>query len=273
MNEWYFVAQDKRFGPVSAARVMELLREGSLTTNTPVWTSAFGNEWRPLGLTALAELPPQKDESRVRLAGGSKARVWTRVRWIVASFVVFATILGGLLAWQLLSPKTLHQGNPSEAELAHAMTKIGAAWHIVIDKQLPLVRGCIGGDYAAYLLDRAATVEFDVKRTDNLLRPYVGTLVIRSRLYSNERDSRKRPEGSSPCFPRPLDALEAMNKENMGTAFFYSGEQLLTAEYKFENGAVTLEKANQQFRSFFLPHIRAEYNQPVWGFTYSQPIR
>jgi|HubBroStandDraft_6_1064221.scaffolds.fasta_scaffold545839_2 hypothetical protein len=57
-DEWFYAQDGRSIGPMSAARMRDLLMFDTLKPDTPVWTQAFGNEWRRLRETSLAVIAP-----------------------------------------------------------------------------------------------------------------------------------------------------------------------------------------------------------------------
>jgi GYF domain 2 len=51
-NNWYFTENGQRKGPVTAASLLELLRQERISGDTPVWRKGLA-DWRPLWTTDL----------------------------------------------------------------------------------------------------------------------------------------------------------------------------------------------------------------------------
>jgi hypothetical protein len=54
---WYYQSEGDHAGPVDEERIKVLVASGALNTQSLIWSSSFGNSWKPLGETAFAPTP------------------------------------------------------------------------------------------------------------------------------------------------------------------------------------------------------------------------
>jgi hypothetical protein len=59
--DWFFTEKGQRKGPVTASNLLEILRTGAISGDTPVWRKGF-SDWQPLRTTefgaCLQDTPP-----------------------------------------------------------------------------------------------------------------------------------------------------------------------------------------------------------------------
>lgn len=55
--DWYYAVNEEQHGPITEARLDDLIREGVVTSDTPVWNKKLP-EWQPLSVARAAERSP-----------------------------------------------------------------------------------------------------------------------------------------------------------------------------------------------------------------------
>jgi hypothetical protein len=146
-----------------------------------------------------------------------------------------------------------------EERMARTMKMIGEAWQNASDEHYPVVSTCHGDCYRSWFLDRAS-VEFDVKRTNNLLNPYEG--FVRIRTFTR----------ISSCFRAPDVALGSSFKDS-GLWWGTDGKKVeLLAIYKITRSSITLDKSNPDFDKMFCG-IAKGINSALWSPMVSQAIK
>ena len=134
---WFYTTQDGYAGPVGSEEIRDLLSKGQLTPNTLVWNDTFGESWRPIRDTEIAQraspppIPPTvrvavKDKSNASLAKKSAL-----IRGIVMTAVllfVFWLFGGGILVLRLI-------GYDTETMLSNAIPKCNSTTATDLAKQ------------------------------------------------------------------------------------------------------------------------------------------
>lgn len=54
MTEWFYESTGKIFGPVTREKIVQLVADGVLHAQSPVWTQEFGTEWKSVASARIA---------------------------------------------------------------------------------------------------------------------------------------------------------------------------------------------------------------------------
>jgi hypothetical protein len=181
-------------------------------------------------------------------------KAWSRLVTGCVAFAIFSSAYG--------------QESSREEKIARTMRKIGAAWQRVMNERLPLVTEFRPGCFALHYLEKPANIEFDVRRTGQLLNPFVGFLKINGRVTRN--DEVLPGEKSYKCFATAADALA--NTGSKRSREWISANEVMEAQYKITDKDISLEKVSDNFKSAFFPWLTRPDNSKLWTSTGSLSI-
>jgi hypothetical protein len=142
------------------------------------------------------------------------------------------TLMASLLC---LSSGASYAQNQQQA-IVNGMRQIASNWNAAIRDGSLFLEACTFGGWAAKRLSTNTTVSFDVKKTDSLVSPYVGILVLTGVVESN-----------STCDETP-DAALARNDFTPNLLL----PRELVAYYNFDGQRFTLSGGSQVFKNVIL---------------------
>jgi hypothetical protein len=110
-DHWYYATENGHAGPITAMAIQDLLHKGTVTEDTLVWNSAFGQSWKPIRDIdfGIPKPPPVPKRSRISRALDGFASV---IRWAIVLLIAVGVV------WWLNLPETSQQ----KAAKAQAMT-------------------------------------------------------------------------------------------------------------------------------------------------------
>jgi hypothetical protein len=97
-----------------------------------------------------------------------------------------------VIALLALAPPASAQTQPSQQSIINGVQALGATWKRIVDNQETFVIQCPAGGFAAYRLAKNTTVAVDLRKTDSLLNPYIGSVNL-SGVFQTNKD---RQEGA-----------------------------------------------------------------------------
>jgi GYF domain 2 len=136
---WFYTTEDGYAGPVGIEELRNLLSNGRVTQNTLVWNETFGESWRPIRDTEIAQrkspppIPPsvRTDALVGQNANSPKKRPRPLIRGIVmaaATLFVFWLFGGGILLLHLF-------GYDTETLLSNGIPKCNSSTATDLAKQ------------------------------------------------------------------------------------------------------------------------------------------
>lgn len=165
-----------------------------------------------------------------------------------------------------------------EEKVAAAMRAIGDAWRQAIEQRYPLVIECdspsnFSPTYAVRYLDRGAVLEYELRRTENLLEPYRGVVKIVSatsdnRLSSGANGYKLNVSSEWLCFNSPVEALDFSKDDSYQTP---KGQEIFI-DYIIIDNNIQIYRGNDAFLRTF-KGILAEHNSKIWGGVLRQRIQ
>ena len=91
--EWHYANDGERFGPVSEASILELIRQNQITEQTSVWNSAM-QDWQPILSTCFATVL-RNPNSPPPLTGETDSNT---VVWVLAFVPLIGNIIQNIIS-------------------------------------------------------------------------------------------------------------------------------------------------------------------------------
>lgn len=139
-SEWHYSVGGQRFGPVSEAAMVDLVRQGTLDGQSLVWSASLP-DWQPLATTTLATALGARQSPPPLTGSGVK----NELVWILAFAPLLGLVLQGVLSgltgasldtfWFATLLLNILLSTADEKRLVaagHDTARMGAAWLIPV---------------------------------------------------------------------------------------------------------------------------------------------
>lgn len=127
---------------------------------------------------------------------------------------------------------------PSQARIVAGIKRVAAAWNKLAETQEPVIVNCDAGGFMALRLRPGSQIAFNLKKTESLINPLVGEVVITGGFQTT----------SSPDDGRCQPTVEAAR---LSRAFWGNDDLRYTMEivYQVEGETMVLSNANVIFQN------------------------
>lgn len=138
-----------------------------------------------------------------------------------------------------------------------SIKQIASSWQRLAENQTILLSTCAKNTFKALRLSKETVVNYDVRRTQSLVNPYMGIITINT----NRQDNADSPKANGflmdyttqtphvVCFK---SIAEAKADTNFTSSF---GRKEYVAIYHYKNGQFVLSSGNEVFQNAFLKQL------------------
>jgi hypothetical protein len=167
-----------------------------------------------------------------------------------------------------------------ESKILDAMRRLKAAWQHAIAEQRPIVWKCGDNGYAVYRPQSGSVFDFDVRRTNSLTAPFVGTIKLKV-VFEGNADSPAANGGKSTfdgkmiCFQNIKEALENTKPKDFTKEYRADNPvEGMTISYSIGTDVAKLTGTDGGgLMALILGHLLRPENSETWKLVVGQSVK
>ena len=170
----------------------------------------------------------------------------------IRSLAVFA-ITFSVFLFQSSSPAY----SDETQKLVTSIKQIASSWRKLAENQTILLSRCANNTFRALRLSKETVVNYDVRRTQSIVNPYIGIITLNT-IQQDNADSPKANGFLMDYTSQPARVVcfksiaEAKADTNFTSSF---GRNEYVAIYHYKNGQFVLSSGNEVFQNAFLKQL------------------